>query len=977
MRRCWAAVAALLLCLVGSGYAIRLEIDTGDDPDARLEIRNVTLPDGSEVELFVLTAHPARVRFEGQEIIAEHIEFDATNRLIRVIGFGTFVGETETVEGLDLVVELDDETFRGEDVLIVTETLDVFGNSASRVPGQLSVLAGRFSPCSRCAQVIEDFGFSADRIELFPGDRLVAFGVTVLIRGSPVFDLPLMVLPLGPPDRQPRLEIVQGTETERAEVALDWPYVSGPNAFGTFSVRYFADITPGEGGFFSSRLLGGRVDTSYLGGGVFHRFFTDVGRGDLDLFFMPGFIDDSVERGKTREQFTVRFAYSTEPDLEGVDPVEILVERDDEIRDRILGYRLTASGQAEGVAGTVFTQGFIDFDSEDDVETPVYAGRTVPLRTLTQLTLAPTEAEVLTLGPLRLRDLRADVGAFQDDANPANRSAAATGIASAGRLLEGHTLELTPVNPWSGLELSGRTVFTGQYYSSGERLVDWDSQVQARQRFGRVGEFAVTFRRDINEGETPFVFDQITLRNRTDLQASLRFTPLPWLSLSVEEGYIFQDTRTPDVIGFEPLVSTLSLFDNIRWLSASVSNSATLADNPDPGTLTFRASVSSPDPAFIGNLTVSHIQDLAAEPDRLGGDIVDETETEVSLEFGLPDILRAELMGGYRYRPALPATADDVRAYWLPLELGVTAGTLVQDDFIPGLKVAYSRDLNSRDLTELSYEATARAGPFELSASQRFDIPRQRLGSSSYGVAWPGVVALEGTGFNLVQPEWLGLERDEDATESWTVSLRDNPRNDQERWQITFKTNRDPQLGRDLGTRGLRNSELETRVLLEDVQAGGVRFGVNLFTEILLRDDVLTNTYFRSGNLELQLDLFERVGVQGTLGFLGTFDAGAEEYSSAQLTITEFAVTVRALDDLYLGAILDDVWDFAADDPLKSPWNFQPTIFVVIDRCCWAFYGQWDTETGQIRLVLGAPGSTDGFIQNFDTPLVLPGRQGG
>ena len=78
----------------------------------------------------------------------------------------------------------------------------------------------RSSPCTRCGQDIEDYGFEAETLEIYPGDRIVAYEVTVLVRAAAVLTLPIMVLPIGPQDRLPRLEYLTGTATERARITL-------------------------------------------------------------------------------------------------------------------------------------------------------------------------------------------------------------------------------------------------------------------------------------------------------------------------------------------------------------------------------------------------------------------------------------------------------------------------------------------------------------------------------------------------------------------------------------------------------------------------------------------------------------------------------------------------------------------------------------------------------------------------------------
>ena len=134
--------------LTPAGLAARIGIDAGDDPNSRLEIRTITLPDGTEVQLYVLQGDGLRVTIDDSVLAADHVEVDLTNRLVRVIGFGRYEAGAEVVEGHDLVIDLRDESFVGDDVLIISDQVTVTGDRASRVPGLIRVAMGQFSPCA-------------------------------------------------------------------------------------------------------------------------------------------------------------------------------------------------------------------------------------------------------------------------------------------------------------------------------------------------------------------------------------------------------------------------------------------------------------------------------------------------------------------------------------------------------------------------------------------------------------------------------------------------------------------------------------------------------------------------------------------------------------------------------------------------------------------------------------------------------------
>ncbi|MEX2541530.1 MAG: hypothetical protein WD314_06960 [Trueperaceae bacterium] len=972
MRQALAPLVLFLLLLQVTGaVAERIEIDTAGDPDSRLEIRNLTLPGGAEVQLYVIQGNPVEVTIGERQLIAEHIEVDLTHRLVRIVGFGTFITPDQTVQGLDLVIELEQESLTGRDVLIVTEAIDVTGVEATRMPGQIDVVSGAFSPCSRCGQGVEDFGFRAERIELYPGDRLVAFAVVVLVRGVSVLELPVLVVPLARPDRQPRLSISQGSAGERAEVALDWPYVAGADAFGTFSVRYYADVDPVAGGGFQP--LGGRVTQSYLGGGVAHVFYTERGQGEFDLFYRPGFLTAGGDR--ERPQFTVMLAYATEDEGPGAGAdgpaVDLEIVRDDARRDRLLEYRLELADGGEGIEATFLSQGFVDADPDDAVDTPSYDDRATPRRTPVRLVLEPEE-ERFTIGPLVLRRLALDLGVFEDASNPTNRSAAGQAYIDGGRLLERHSLELTPMALWSGMEVRGHTNFVGHYYTTGERQIDWDMQASATQRFAGVGSFGIVFNRDVNEGETPFRFDQIPLRTRTDLRAELRLEPFPWLAFEARETYVFRDSRRPELEGFLPLESELRLFGNLAWLDASVSNSYDIAEG-DPGNLDFEVTLRSPEPSPRASLEISHLEDLAVRPDRLTGEPTDESTTRLSLSYGLP-ALRIDAAGGYRYRPVEPDDPDDPLEHWLPFEAGLTIGTLEQEDPLPGLRVGYERNLNRRRVEALSLEARARIGELELAADQRFDLPAGGTARSSVAATYPGIARIEATNLTLLRPQWLGLPAGEPRATPYTVTLRDAPLTGREAWQLRYVTRYDPALDGGGEPGGFRDTGLEARVLLEDEHLGGSRFSVDLFADLQLHDDRQPISYLRRASIEFAADIEGLVGVQGALGYRGIFNNSTGQVSRAELRLDEVAITVRALDELYLGALFDDVWDLTGGTAAQPAFDLRPELFVVWDRCCWALMGGWNTETGQLRLSLTAPGSSQGLTQVIDSPLVLPGR---
>lgn len=962
------AMALLMLLGIACAHAARISIDASNDPNSRLEIRTVTLPDGAELVIYVLSGAGLIVTIDGDELVADHVEVDLTNRTVRVIGEGRFTTGSETVEGRDLVIDLRQESFAGDDVLIITPTIDVKGDRASRVPGLIRVAMGEFSPCTRCGQELDDYGFEADTLEIYPGDRLVAYDVTVLIRGAEVMALPLMVLPIGPQERQPRFEYATGTATERARITINWPYVAGPDAYGDVGFRYYADVDPG-GSAVGDLLLGGSVERSYFGASLNHRFYTERGKGGLLVDFTPGFQEPT---SRSDPQFKVRFSYADEAVL-GPPTTAVLLERDDARRARLWEASISTINVTHGVRGAFSSQVFLDVDPSGVIATPSYASRSVPLMTLARLELEPEETNLLTLGTLRVERLLLDLGVFQDRSNSLNRSAAATPIITSGRVREAHTLNLTPLSLWTGASLSGRTDFTGYYYGTNERQVEWLSRLQLRQQFGRSGDLTLSYRRDIREGETPFRFDLFPYRNRSELRSELRLDPTAYIRFEQSGGYVLVDDRNPDDVGWAPLTTTLMLLNNVDWVTLTLRNEYDLKE-PDPGTLDATLVLRSRG-TLSAELEVKHQQDLLVTPDRLSGEPRDVTQTSANASLRVGSVVELSARSAYRYAPPAPTPGEQADRFD-DLELKLTLGSLRHDDALPGLSVTYARDLNEGRVSALEVAAAATAYGVQFDASERISFPTGRVASSRLRLAYPGVLAAQADGLAWLPTATLGLPQPDPYSRNLAFALEEAPERGNPSWQVRFTTVVDPALATVPGQGyGYRGSTLTGRVLLTDKTVPAGRFSVDGFAELLWRDDRQPSTYLRRANLAFGVDLWGWLGLQGTVGYSGTYDIAAAEVSSGKLTLQEVAVMVRPTDSLYLGALLTDVWDLTGNDPNQPAFNFQPTFVAVWNRCCWALYGSWNSASGALSITLTTPGADQGLNQVFKTGWVIPKRE--
>jgi hypothetical protein len=971
-RRALAALAIAILLPWSGALAATLTIDTGDDPNARLELRRTLLPSGAEVELIVLTGERVTLTVDDLVITGSRIELDVDARLVRVIGPGSFTSGEERLEGDDLELRLDEERVRAVDAIVFTSAIDVTGELAERLPGQLTFTDGLASPCSRCSQEVLDYAFRAASMTLFPGDRLIGYDVAVQVRGVTVLRLPVLVIPLAQGDRQPRLSITSGTAANRAEVRLRWPYVAGPDGIGTFTVRYLADVDPTADAGLAGRLLGGAVEVSYLGFELDHRLYDDVGSGTAFVAYEPPraarpAIPGAAAREPSAAEWTVRLAYAAEQ--VGAEPsVRFEVSRDDARTPGrwayLASFTVSDAAAAEGVGlrSRVDSQGFIDSDPSVDPRTPPpYADRRTPRVTALQLRFDPLDLTRLQLWQLRVTSASLDLGLFEDAANPVNRRAAAIGVIADGRLALAHQLTLVPWTVWSGGRIEADNRFEGRYYGSAERAVQWRSRIAFGQAFGDFGNASLTFTRDVTEGETPFRFDAAVNRSRSDLVFGVELRPAPWLRLRTDGGYVFVENRRPETVGWTPLTTRLTLFGNVSGVDASLEHRWPILEE-DPGTL--RASVSLQARRDAADLRVGleHLQDLRVEPAEPR---VAETFTRFTWRAAYDGWVAVDVTATYRPEPAAGA-GGRVRTVD-PIDVRLELGSLRAGDARPGLRLQAQYDAELERFERVDVDLRARLGPIELEARERVTLPETRVTEARLTLAWQGVARLETRGFEWLPPAVFGHEV-EPRVRQLSVQLREDRERAAGRWELGWSAVADPALDET----GRRDTRFEARVSLLQENLGPWFVSVEGLGEWALADDRQPEAFLRRASLVFGADVAERFGVQGRLSYQATYDQVREELGRSELTIGELTVAVRPIDQLTVGARIQDVWEFTRSDPARSPWNFQPEVFFVWDRCCWALAGSWNAETGSVRLVLTGPGADTGLEQVLDTDWTLP-----
>lgn len=494
----WFLIVGLL---AASGLAVQVEVVT-EGKAGRIEIRRILVEGRDPQTLYVITGDRVVVTIGDMVIEGTEIQFNVDTGVITIVGPGRFDdGTGQSVTGTDMVIELDAGAYSARDVVIVTDQIDLVGAFAERLPGQIQVADGFFSPCTRCLdQPVPDYAFRAERIFVYPGDRLVAENVTLLVAGEPVLTIPLMVILLGPPDRQPRLEI--GAGEDGFFLVVDLPYYFDPESFGFFLLRYY--------------------QTRGWGFGFDHRWFDEGADGRIRVLVLPALAADPLKR--TLLQLAARLNAALEP---GVN-FELELARDDLAGPEELRRTMLLRSRVESIRPpfrvTGLLHGRVDFDSA----TPLPRGEIVRAP---QVTVALDPQRV---GPFTF-SAGLDAGAFAGPSNPLNRRAAAQGPrVTTLRVVESHAASFAPPATAFGLLARAENRFTGRTFATGERHVTWISTAAVTQRVAGLGMIEAAWSRTAIEGESPFAgaLGEASARLAESLRVGGSLRPIPEFSLT-------------------------------------------------------------------------------------------------------------------------------------------------------------------------------------------------------------------------------------------------------------------------------------------------------------------------------------------------------------------------------------------------------------------------------------------------------------
>lgn len=144
-----------------------------------------------------------RLEREGETLEAKRVVYFRERRLLLLSGGVRYRDrEGRLIEAEELQVDLADESFDALEVRIEAENLLLTGPVCQRAAGAILLERGYATPCASCGQEVPDYAFRAREIVLYPGDRVVARDVTLLVQEKPVLTLPVLLLYLS--ERRPR-----------------------------------------------------------------------------------------------------------------------------------------------------------------------------------------------------------------------------------------------------------------------------------------------------------------------------------------------------------------------------------------------------------------------------------------------------------------------------------------------------------------------------------------------------------------------------------------------------------------------------------------------------------------------------------------------------------------------------------------------------------------------------------------------------
>lgn len=892
--------------VLGGAEARTVKIVSADT----LELRQV---DGQE--LVIISGANVELRVDDDVVRARRVEYNRTRRTLTLVGAASYrsARDGQDLSGENLVVELGDEQITGQDVLISDADLEIQGQEVERIPGQLRATGGYFTTCAKCGRTPNDYAFRAERLIVYPGDRLVAYRAQLLLADVPVLFLPVIVIPLNDPERQPRVLIGQDS-ADGYTVEADLPFSVGSSTLGTTLLRFYQNRSPS------------------VGAGVALRSYAPlpfVDRADLYTLADPKPLNPD---GSANPGYDVDLNFG----VTGRVPLSLAT--------RDLDYRLNVTRKDIGLSETAAERGVTRVDFGAKVEYPLFSAEfaylnrfgpepTTGIYTPYRKTEAVLDPKPYTNGTFSA-DTRLTAGRYTAQSNPLSPSATAQGPnISTTRLEEQHALAYT-AQPWKDADLALGNTFTGRYYGTGARTVDLNLNAGLTQRFNTTNTvtFGVGYLR--REGTSPFAFDALGGRLLSaPLSLNLSTVPVPDVRFGVSlkrDLFLAPDLQDPAV--FTVSVNRLPLNLN-----------AQLGYQPftkELETFSYNATVGDP-----GSGTLTPVDAQPARPATEYGPAVPARPAYLrrSSAWPAPD-LTLSASGGY----------SRVTGY-SPFTLRATVTGATRADSI---SVYATHNIEKPQIDEVGATINATVGrdavlnPLTFSAREALYPPTGRI-SGNATLTWRARYQLSTTHDLLlnrvVEDNPAPGSAPNSGTLTFSVGTVNGSAND---WQLTYGGPYD--LVRGGWTRPTASGSLSVtrpgqRLALSATVATP---GLDQFRTELTRADLDANIGFGS-----RAALSGRVQYYRTRSGFYPDDTATDYLSIDPLRVSVGIGRKGQVPGAYLTGSLRQtfVWK---DGVRQDPAPLSPVIGLTIDRCCWAVQAEADLVQRRYRLSVGLPGQS-------------------
>ncbi|WP_034343193.1 hypothetical protein [Deinococcus misasensis] len=844
---------------------------------SQLELRNVTLEDGVVQEYIILTGTPVELKIDDSTIRANRVEYNKAARELRLVGRALYITQNknadgssteQTLAGEDLKVNLEIEGVEGEDVFITTQNILVKGETVQRIPGQIGVQGGYFTPCARCGRTPNDYAFTAGTMWIYPGNRLVAYDVKVLIADTPVFYLPALVFMLNK-ERPTRLDVGQ-SPIDGWTVGADLPYLFDANSFGTLALDYYQnrDVPVGFSvdhslynpfGLNNTSILKAKMDPKPVGQqGAYWSFDVNISGNQPGLASKNG-LDYTFKTSRN--------------DLSEFN----IIPLDGEIKGEWPAFkaRLTYSS-------------LIDGDTNPQVARP---GQ---VRKIPEFELDPNSTKIFRV----TYDPRLVLGYYEAETNPRNPSARRSGERiSAIRALYSHTLGYN-WKPWSGADLNLNQTFTGQYFSTDERGVEQNFTANFSQTFSTGNSLNLNYTFYYSEGETPFNFDPVFRRKTHTLGTTVNLQPLPDMSVSASQKLDFEKKR-----------------DEQETASAS------LTYNPKPFTVTLN---------YRDNL-------FKQQSEALSGTV---KFTDNSWNFSVAT--------GYNFGNPDPSKNNPAR--FDPLRID---GSFTANDRAHSLSANFEYDLNKKQAVNLTGSYTF-LGPIEVFDAALLQTNREDYSPATYSIK------LSET-YNYQTPQLSGSLDLTRAASQWNITHSLYTGEDPNRQltgnlKATYKVDKFT-LSFDSPFKLMRQGYFTRPTLTANYSQSLT--GAELSAEATLNLKGIEHEYtdLKSAYLRGQWWAADFLGIQGDVAYSGSWDDPSNPKVRTDvlrlnpLTLTTtFGREGNEPQWILSASVLSQEYRWVNGEYLGP--QFQPTLRLVYNRCCWSSLVEWSPNQGTFRFAV-------------------------